>query len=717
MAFLFICLFGTASAQTVGKTFTIIPFADANTNCAYDAGETILKNCPMQISAMPCYNMGSSMASDCSGMAIGTMTVPVSCTSYSIQDIPLGNFFESCATYSNIPYGTVYYLPLKPSVLNSALFSQGYNFVCNNQYVNTFNDNSFDTVKTCNRINAQVVLGQVRNQTVCYTLYTGTLSVKIDGVTYDSFAITGNLNNFVSTTAAGSFTVNNNIYETDFNYNFASTATLASGNHTVSVELSPLAGYSQPSKMQNLLMVDSCGQLAGNAYVDCNNNCVKNPGETYGTYPISYITLSNSSNSSVAYPDFNGDYTINTPAGIYTLTPYANPGFSLCSTAPSTLNVVNTATLSYNYGLKQAGTITDDYAAFTMLTNGVPGPGAVPGGSFDITVINYMTFANTCGLSVPPSKLKVVLPPQVTYVSALPGYLAPTSVIAAASGDTLVWTNPGTNSTHKVRVSVGTGVTMGSSYCVQGIIYPLADGYPGNNIHSVCNVYGGPYDPNSKTSEAPGMNAMGDIPPTTQDLTYTIEFQNLGTGPAVNVNINDTIDAQLDLSSFEVLSSSFPVQAQINALSRAVDFKFRNINLPAAVSNEPASHGFVRYKVKLNSSLPVGTQIKNRAHIYFDYNSAINTNTTKNTIVSVVTSINEQSASAASVFPNPVKDNVFIKGVSVREVKVTDILGHEVRTVSNSNVIDMQELGEGVYFLRITDLKNNTTVVKIVRAD
>lgn len=717
MSLLVLFAFTRAVAQPVAKNYTIIPFSDSNSNCSYDPGEPVLVNCPMQITSWPCYNMGASMVSDCSGMCTGALTVPVTCTTFSIQNYSIGSYLPPCNSYSAVPFNTVYYLPLNASILNSALFDATFGLVCNNQYNIIYQNGRIDTIKTCNAINAQFVTGRIRSQTGCYNTYTGTLSIKIDGVTYDSFAITGAMSNSITTSPAGTFTVSNNAFETDFSYDFNTATTLTSGGHMISAELTTFPGYSQPSKMEYYVKVDSCGQMGGTAYVDCNSNCTQDPGETYGAYNISHITLANSANSAVAYPDINGLYTLNLPAGTYTLTPYAAPGFSLCSPAPSTVNIVNAYTINYPYGLQQAGPITDDYATFTMLTNGVPGPGAVPGGSFDITIGNYMDFANTCGTSVPPTQLKVVLPPQVSYASTLPGYVAPAFVIPAATGDTIVWYSPNANDVHKVRVTVGTSVTMGSSYCVQSIIYPLSDGYPGNNISSVCSIYGGPFDPNSKTSQAPGMNALGDIPPATQDLTYTIEFQNLGTGPAVNVNINDTIDAQLDLSSLEVLTSSFPVQTQVNAMSRAVNFKFANINLPASVSNEPGSHGYVQYKLRLNPSLPVGSQIKNRAHIYFDYNSAITTNTTKNTIVSIVTGVSEQSTAQASVFPNPAKDAVYIRNANVKEVVVTDVLGHEVKRVGNASTVSMQDLPEGVYFMKITDLEGSSTQVRIVKSN
>jgi hypothetical protein len=53
--------------------------------------------------------------------------------------------------------------------------------------------------------------------------------------------------------------------------------------------------------------------------------------------------------------------------------------------------------------------------------------------------------------------------------------------------------------------------------------------------------------------------------------------------------------------------------------------------LPDSHINEPASHGWLMYRIKLKDNLALGTQITNTASIYFDYNAPVVTNTTLNT--------------------------------------------------------------------------------------
>ena len=52
--------------------------------------------------------------------------------------------------------------------------------------------------------------------------------------------------------------------------------------------------------------------------------------------------------------------------------------------------------------------------------------------------------------------------------------------------------------------------------------------------------------------------------------------------------------------------------------------------------------------------------------------------------------------------PNPTHGIVRIGGVKVTEVQVYNAIGQLVKTVQNTNEIDMSHLSEGIYLLRIT---------------
>jgi len=53
--------------------------------------------------------------------------------------------------------------------------------------------------------------------------------------------------------------------------------------------------------------------------------------------------------------------------------------------------------------------------------------------------------------------------------------------------------------------------------------------------------------------------------------------------------------------------------------------------------------------------------------------------------------------------PNLAKDRVVIEGVKPAEVQVFNALGQLVKTVQNANEINVSDLMEGIYLLRIAD--------------
>jgi hypothetical protein len=61
------------------------------------------------------------------------------------------------------------------------------------------------------------------------------------------------------------------------------------------------------------------------------------------------------------------------------------------------------------------------------------------------------------------------------------------------------------------------------------------------------------------------------------------------------------------------------------------------ILLVDSFTNEPLSHGFLRYHIAQKKDVPLGTKILNRAGIYFDFNPPVMTNYTEHE-VGVITS-------------------------------------------------------------------------------
>jgi uncharacterized repeat protein (TIGR01451 family) len=229
------------------------------------------------------------------------------------------------------------------------------------------------------------------------------------------------------------------------------------------------------------------------------------------------------------------------------------------------------------------------------------------------------------------------------------------------------------------------------------------------------------YDPNIKEVMPKGVGATGVIPPSTSELTYTVHFQNTGNASAINVYIIDTLDVNVIPESIEILGRSHTMSPQWLAPG-VIKFNFTNINLADSFSNEPASHGFVTFKAKLESNLNLGTVIENTAYIYFDFNAPIVTNTAINTI-DLLTSTSVQIVNAnLSVYPNPVKEELFIsisnfKSNTNNYLEIFNIAGQKMMDQSitqQATKVDLSGLSKGLYLLK-TNVEGTISTVKIVK--
>lgn len=232
----------------------------------------------------------------------------------------------------------------------------------------------------------------------------------------------------------------------------------------------------------------------------------------------------------------------------------------------------------------------------------------------------------------------------------------------------------------------------------------------------------GSYDPNDKLV-AQGIGTPGYVL-FGQELEYTVRFQNSGTDTAFNVNIRDTIDKNLDITSLNILASSHSVFFDIHGKNEVI-FHFNNILLPHQKADDYGSNGFVKYSLKPNMNLTENTQVNNKANIFFDFNPAISTNQTINTYVStlpfVITSLKEPlSLLATRVFPNPAKDEFTIEfsQLGTYKVKVSNIQGQIVKTwdalCSKESSLSISGVDAGIYVYSVEEINGLKFQGKII---
>lgn len=142
-----------------------------------------------------------------------------------------------------------------------------------------------------------------------------------------------------------------------------------------------------------------------------------------------------------------------------------------------------------------------------------------------------------------------------------------------------------------------------------------------------CTENVGSYDPNDKQGFPVGYGPEHYIRPGTE-LEYMIRFQNTGTDTAFTVRIADTLSSWLDPATIRPGVSSHPYQFNLSGPGIA-EFLFENILLPDSNVNQAGSNGFVKFSIYPKADAPLETVIENTAHIYFDFNEAVVTNTTR----------------------------------------------------------------------------------------
>ena len=290
-------------------------------------------------------------------------------------------------------------------------------------------------------------------------------------------------------------------------------------------------------------------------------------------------------------------------------------------------------------------------------------------------------------------------------------------------------------------LEIGTGLDF-QSY----VTYTDTNGDQTSETFTYSEIIDCAYDPNDKLVNPIYPFNYALIP---EPLTYTIRFQNTGNAEAYDVVIRDTLDANLDPSTFRVIASSHDEVLSTELKDdQYLSFNFIDIFLPDSTTNFEASQGYVMYSIKAYDNIPELTQITNSAGIYFDFNPPIITNTTENTMVysfdvdedgfdifedcddlnasanpgateipnngidedcdgeDMLVSVIDQSAGLkVSIFPNPTSGEfrILFSEAIFGEMILRDYTGKELITqrVQQASPVDISNLLGGIYFLEI----------------
>jgi uncharacterized repeat protein (TIGR01451 family) len=502
---------------------------------------------------------------------------------------------------------------------------------------------------------------------------------------------------------------------------------LSAGFYTVRVtDASGCAASNSTSLGYNTAATSCYCTIAGTIFNDLNGNCIQDAGEPgipkvqVGCSGIGYT-----------YTDANGHYSFIVPAGSYTISetllsylslPACQPNNIPVATAAGsgcihTINFANAALpvhdlhiSTWNYSRSVPG---NTYTQALILTN----DGSI---NEDTSVVHYKTDGQFFTPAFTPSGI----------------FTGASNLYSAGSGmlDSLV---PGASQVFYLGFPVPGDIPLNTSVVFKDTIAYnnvmgnwLTDNTPANNVSTLTNQVGTPYDPNFKSVSPQGSGPTGIISYTDSVLEYMVHFQNVGTAAAQNVVVVDTLDDNLDWTSLKPVYQSAPCKILVSQSGsrKVAKFTFNNINLPPQIVNDLSSNGMFTYTIKTRPGLALGSTFRNKASVYFDFNAPIVTNSTINTLgsvpSSVVTTTVPDDSHSFTIYPNPAGNsfNAIINNnaAATGKLSVADVSGKllivkaiDLQKGGQTISADVSMLTPGIYFVTL-NVNGNAQTQKLV---
>ena len=330
------------------------------------------------------------------------------------------------------------------------------------------------------------------------------------------------------------------------------------------------------------------------------------------------------------------------------------------------------------------------------------------------TIPQYITIHNISKTDI-TTDVRVDIDPQLTYVETTNGG-NPTSV----SGNTITWENitvpSGEIRRYTYTAKLDRLTELGSELNNIAILF---DNSPDNNLLNdtvdYTPVVTGSYDPNDKNAVYFGPSNGNYIHDST-NFEYKIRFQNTGTDTAFTVVVKDKITSKLDLTTFQMVDASHDYSVSI--VEDTLVWTFNNILLVDSNTNEPGSHGFIRFRIDQAEGNVDFDEIKNKAFIFFDYNDPIITNEFTSIVHDDLTVNAIEINHDVKVYPNPTSGILNIEGINSGTLSVSNVIGERVlfqeASAEDFGNINLENLPTGLYMLTISS-GNKISTIKVVK--
>ncbi|MEZ4804550.1 MAG: T9SS type A sorting domain-containing protein [Bacteroidia bacterium] len=323
--------------------------------------------------------------------------------------------------------------------------------------------------------------------------------------------------------------------------------------------------------------------------------------------------------------------------------------------------------------------------------------------------INFEIFNNGCGNISDSVTLKVELEPNSIYVNSIPTY-------TSKNGNTLEYRLKA-KPFSPTRVMVFIRCASANFNVNQDIMHTASittnvNEDVSDNFDTIRQKCSNSYDPNAKRSTPEGI-----ITKDLRRVLYHIDFQNEGNDDAWKVTIVDTLNLKMPVYEFQMKGASHPYIVTHNG--KVITWTFNNINLKPKSKDEEGSKGYLVFEAKVNGELRVGDSIRNRASIYFDYNSPIETN------YAVIKREEEESVNPIQdqvrgllIYPNPNTGKFRIQNLEDKDhsYKLYNSLGAQVLSIQlNSKeeiYVDLGSYAKGIYFI-VNDENQTYKLIKL----
>ncbi|MEO6167413.1 MAG: T9SS type A sorting domain-containing protein [Chitinophagales bacterium] len=470
----------------------------------------------------------------------------------------------------------------------------------------------------------------------------------------------------------------------------------------------PLCVNGQPNNCAQYPVVN------GIVFVDYNGDGIKDADDI----PFPGIAVKANAENWAGYADQSGAYSVNAgfggtysysvtpPPGNYTVKPTSPYSFTFNDTSGQVIN-------GADFGIHPSVDIFDLGISIT------PGQ-AVPG----IKSNYFITYTNK-GPTPINGSVQFQFDDKIAFISAdVPPFLI--------NGTVITWTiselQPFTTQTITAKFDIPSTVLAGEilTYSALGTVSGATDIYLNDNSISdsilVTATASSNYKIANRTNIAPPELEDGD-----EEIEYTIYFQNNGTVNSQNLDVYDTLSANLNTASFVMLASSHEGVLSITNVEEysahplVLHWDFDDIKLTYNTNDPLGSRGFVKFKAKPLTTLTAGAKILNKSIIQFSNAVApIITNTVTTNFNFPVFIFEPQSgAIELETSPNPFSNSIKVKYLLSLPEEITITLFNTFGTVIWQNIhyadgeqiitINLDEIPAGTYLLRLTGMHTAAT--------